>query len=192
MASHSTTLIHAVDHLVSTCIPKTINVAPRDSRQQRQQHCVTFAAEEEILEISHVDELSVEECQSLYYSKEDYRRIENENYQTVCLMKKKHYPGSKKRYFRGLEGELSGAKFESFLLAIQAVLEEKQFTNVYGEFTADDTDAAHIVMGDVYSAFTAYDAHVAHIMGVWDAEAVKAYYKEDPAVIRDQSQADNC
>jgi hypothetical protein len=180
--STSMTLIDTVDELVSTCIPKTNHAHPprRDSRRQRQQRCVTFAAEEEIHEIPHVDDLSVDECHALYYSKIDYGRIAKENNKTLRLMKQRHFPGTEQLYFRGLEGQLPKAKHEShhrISLAVEVVLQEQQLGIIQPYW-----------VNNFYCAYTVDATYVAHIMGVWDAEAVKA--EEEATVLQDISQAD--
>ena len=172
------TLIHAVDDLVTTCIPQKMNASNRDSR--RRQRCVTFAAEEEIYGIPHVEELSVDECQTLYYSEKDYRRIEQENNQTLRLMEKRQFPGTDKLYFRGLEGQLPNAQHESLLLALEALLQEQKFGIMHPYW-----------VNHIHCAFAVDATHVAHLMGVWDAEAVKAE-EVAPAVIQDKPQAGNC
>jgi hypothetical protein len=171
MAPLSRTLIDAVD--VSTCIPKRNHATPRDSRQ-RQQRCVTFAAEEEIHQIPCIEELSVDEYQTLYYSESDYGRIAKENGATLRLMKKRYFPGTEKLYFRGLEGQLPKAKHEShqrILLAVEAVLQEQQFGIIHPYW-----------VNNFYCAYTVDAIHVAHMMGVWDAEAVKA--EEEATVLQ--------
>ena len=172
-------LIDAVDELVSPSSPTKKHTTLRDSRQM-QHRCVTFAAEEEIHEIPYmrIEELSVDECQTLYYSKGDYGRIAKENNETLCLMKKRHFPGTENLYFRGLEGQLPIAKHEShqrILLAVEVVLREQRFGIIQPYW-----------VNSVYSAFTVDATHVAHMMGVWDAEAVKAE-EEEAAPLLDKS-----
>ena len=181
MAPLSWTLIDVVDDLASICIPETNQATPRDSKRQRQR-CVTFAAEEEIHEIPYGEELSVHESQTLYYSKEEYRRIAKENHETLRLMKIRHFPGTERLYFRGLEGQLPKAKYDShqrIWLAVQAVLREQQCGIIDPHW-----------INNFYCAYTVDAKHVAHIMGVWDAEAVKAE-EEAPIVlvVQDKSQA---
>jgi hypothetical protein len=181
MALLSRTLIDEVDELVLTSVPKTNHATDRDSRLVRQKRCVTFAAEEEIHEIPHVEELSVDECRALYYAKKkNSRRIAKENIETLRLMKKGHFPGTEKLYFRGLEGQLPQAKHRShqrIRFAVEAVLQEQQFGIIHPYW-----------VNNFYCAYTVDATHVAHIMGVWDAEAVQA---EEAAVLQDKSQADH-
>jgi hypothetical protein len=125
--------------------------------------------------------LSVDESQALYYSIGDYGRIAKENNETLRLMKKRHFPGTEKLYFRGLEGQLPKAKHEShqrILLAVEVLLQEQRFGIIHP-----------YCINNFYCALTVDAAHVAHIMGVWDAEAVKA--EEEATVLQDTTRANH-
>jgi hypothetical protein len=79
----------------------------------------------QIYEIPSKDEYTVEEWEAVYLTSHDYHRIQEDNWETLRMMRKNVFPSDEDYYFRGLEIQLPkarGQRQRRNRLAVKAIL----------------------------------------------------------------------
>jgi hypothetical protein len=153
------------DHLFP--LDKEVPIEASPVKNNRHVRSVSFASLAELYYVLHASELTDEEFSSYYMTDEDYERIDNENFETLKLMKQRQFPASQELYFRGLENSLSQTKRERrqrIRFVVHHVIEEQ---------TRNDELRPEWIES-FRSLFTSKSASFALRMGIWDCEAVRA------------------
>jgi len=127
---------------------------------------VSFAPHAELYLIPHFNELSDEEFDATYMSRDDYHRIDKDNVRTVQEMLHGSFPSTDEFYFRGLENSMA-----------QALKDRKQRIKFVVYHVLQEQHRNHVLQDEWIESmrfhFTSKSAEFAYKMGVWDYEAMR-------------------
>ena len=144
----------------------------RPLHQVPPKKSVSFSDFSEMFYIPHAKDLSPEEFEATYMTEQDFERIKQENDDTLRIMRRGKYPGTTKRYFRGLE----------VLLPKRRTERREQIDSVVAMILKGQSEgrgSLHKRWIHYYCSLTAPAVAVAHTMGAWDAEALQAELQAD-------------
>jgi hypothetical protein len=112
--------------------------------------------------VPHANDMKKKEREAVWMTKDDFRRIEIENMNTLVEMVNGHFPNKNKTYFRGLETlmpEARGKRKQRRSFVVSNILKEQQKRN----------ELRPQWLEDFYCSYTSKSAEAAYRKGIWDA-----------------------
>ena len=142
----------------------------KNEQRQPQRKSVTFASEE-TLTTTHtitniINQLTMEEIENLYLTRNDIRTIQRNNRRTLKDMRVGYMPDDDTYYFRGLESQLETAKRERLqrvTKVLRCVLDEQESS---GYLSPEWVES-------VYSEHTIRSEEIARMLALIDEESVR-------------------
>ena len=132
----------------------------KEGKTSRKQ--VSFSVMSDLYLIPHADDLKRHEREAVYMTKNDFRRIEKENFETLVQMTDGNFPCNKTAYFRGLETLMPTARTkrkQRISFVVNTILREQEKRNTLEPQWLEKFE----------HKFTAKSAEAAYRKGVWDA-----------------------
>ena len=146
----------------STSFERAESPSSFDIDECPKKKSVSFSVMSDLYLIPHAKDLNRKDKEAYWMTKNDFRRIERENINTLHFMAEGHYPVNQKEYFRGLENlmpEARNKRKQRINFVISAIMREQKKNKRLNDKW----------MEEFHKCYTSKSAEAAYNKGVWDA-----------------------